>query len=527
MAELSQRTQQLALEYQRWHKSLLPPKDASTIHVDEVASKVASFYEKISGAVDYRDEHLLRKTAVSRKLKRRMLLKKNGEDIAEPLVQELIRGGHFQNDFIEESKIESIKNVIEKYVYILKNSPSAKEGQRSDFYGWILNIAACEIEETLSPPIRENALVEFMKEEMEERIRVKNGMSESEIAEQIYIAVQQALFRLDPFLIGYNLLKKWFPDWKNLKEDRLEMTAKSMHLVREKIEKTLRHPMAEKFYKICERYDTPYIILNDILSENPLENSSQIKDPESLERMIKKAYAEKVKTLKSRTARAAFYATFSIFIANILALLAFEIPFSRYATGQFNYLAMAIDVLAPTFLMFLLVATIRPPEKRNLAKLILETVKIVYETERKDVYEIKSAKKKGPILKITTSFLYLISFLLSFGLIIWGLYQLNFPPASYFIFLIFVSLVAFTGTKIREKAKELKITDEKESVFSFLLDALSLPILKLGKWLSVRWKKYNVAAIFFGSLVDMPFQLFVEFLESWRSFLKEKKEEIR
>jgi len=523
MAELSQRTQQLIAEYQRWRKSLQPPQEASKIHVDEVASKVASFYERIRGVVDYRDEHLLRKTAVSRSLKRRMLLKKNGRDVADPLVQELIRGGHFQNDFIEESKIGQVKSVIDKYVYILDNNHL---GKQADFYSWILNTAACEIEETLSQPIRENALIRFMKEEMKERIRVKNGLTENEIDEQIYIAVQQSLFKLDPFLIGYNLLKKWFPDWKTLQGERLDLTAKSMHLIRQKIENALSHPMAEKFYKVCERYDTPYLILNDILSENTAEDQKQIENPEALEGLIKKAYSAKVRTLKSRTTRAAFYSTVSIFITNILALLAFEIPFTRYSTGHFDYLAMAINILGPTLLMFLLVATIRPPEKRNLAKLILETIKVVYKTDKKDVYEIKAVRKRGIALKMMVLILYLISFLFSFGLIIFGLHWLGLPFCSCIIFIIFVSLVAFTGTKIREKAKELKITDEKESFFSFLLDSLSLPVLKLGKWLSLRWKKYNLVGIFFSSLIDMPFQIFMEFLESWRSFLKEKKEEI-
>jgi hypothetical protein len=327
-------------------------------------------------------------------------------------------------------------------------------------------------------------------------------------------------------LIGYNLLKKWFPDWKTLQGERLDLTAKSMHLIRQKIENALSHPMAEKFYKVCERYDTPYLILNDILSENTAEEQKQIENPEVLEGLIKKAYNAKVKTLKSRTVRAAFYSTVSIFITNILALLAFEIPFTRYSTGHFDYLAMAINILGPTLLMFLLVATIRPPEKRNLAKLILETIKVVYKTDKKDVYEIKAVRKRGIALKMMVLALYLISFLFSFGLIIFGLHWLGLPFASCIIFIIFVSLVAFTGTKIREKAKELKITDEKESFFSFLLDSLSLPVLKLGKWLSLRWKKYNLVAIFFGSLIDMPFQIFMEFLESWRSFLKEKKEEI-
>ena len=61
MAELSQPTQKLISRYQNWNQSLQPQEGTTTIHVDEVASKVASFYERMRGVVDWREEHLLRK----------------------------------------------------------------------------------------------------------------------------------------------------------------------------------------------------------------------------------------------------------------------------------------------------------------------------------------------------------------------------------------------------------------------------------------------------------------------------------
>ena len=484
--------------------------------------------------------------AIERKLKRRLLLKKiqptipfpadetpeteqaPGEAIAEPLVHELIRGGHFLNDRIEESKIDEIKKIIDKYIYILENSPPPLSGEKSktQLYNWILNIAACEIEETLSPPLKEKALISYMANLMKARVRVKNEIRESEIDAQLYIAIQQALFNLDSPLICYNLLKKWYPDWINLSQERLEEIAKNIYLIQKNLEKALKHPLAEKFYKICERYDTPYLLLNDIISEDPTGIQEKISQPETLENLIKKVYNKRVKTLKSRLGRAAVYSTVSIFITNILSLLAIEIPFTKYVTGQFNFFAIGIDVLGPTFLMFFLVASIRPPEKKNLGQVILETIKIVYKSEREITYEIKPSRKRGFISRIMIFVLYFLSFCISFGLIIWGLYKIDFPLLSYIIFVIFISLIAFAGTKIRGRAKELRVTPEKGTITGFLLDLLSLPILRMGKWLSARWEKYNVVAVFFSSLIDMPFQLFVEFFENLRAFLMEKKEEI-
>ena len=68
--------------------------------------------------------------------------------------------------------------------------------------------------------------------------------------------------------------------------------------------------------------------------------------------------------------------------------------------------------------------------------------------------------------------------------------------------------------------------EKKAGFFGFILDILFLPIVGLGRWLSNKWKKYNAIAVFFSVLVDLPFQIFIEFLEQWRYFLKEKKDEI-
>jgi len=176
MAELSKSTQKLIQDHKAWHQSKQRQEGISMIHVDEVASAVAAFYEKIREVVDWREEHLMRRAAIERGLKRRLLLFKNGGPVAEPLVLELIRGGHFPNDRIPESKIKDVQKIIDKYVYILENSPEVKEKQRVNFYGWLLSIAASEIEETLSPPLRETALIEYMTESMIEKIRVKEGV---------------------------------------------------------------------------------------------------------------------------------------------------------------------------------------------------------------------------------------------------------------------------------------------------------------------------------------------------------------
>ncbi len=522
MSELSEQTKKLISRYQQWYQSQHPGEGATTIHVDEVASRVAAFYEKIREVVDWKEEHLMRRAAISRMVKRRLILGEQHQGMAESLIMELIRGGHFPNDKIEEEKILETQRTIDKYKFILQNIPKApREKLKLQLYNWLLEIAACEIEETLAPPIKEEALIDYMTELMQQRIKI--NAQEKNI--QTYIAVQRALFNLDSPIISYNLIKKRFPNWAQLSVPAAQELAKNIYNLWDSIEKDLNHPLSDKFYRICERYDTPYLLLGDVLS---LQTSTQekISQPAILEGLIKKAYNGRLKTLKSRLSRAAIYATLSIFLTNIVSLLAVEIPFTKYVTGGFNLWAIGVDILGPTFLMALLVVTIRPPKRENLIQVVMETIKIVYKKDKVDTYQLKIRKRRGAIFNLLAILFYFLSFCFTVSLIIWGLSKVNFPVLSYFIFVIFISLIAFAGAKIRERAKELHVIETKERLINFVLDLFAVPIIHLGRWLSIRWKKYNVISVFFSALIDMPFLLFVEFLEQWRYFLREKKEKI-
>lgn len=539
MKELSKDTKNLISRYRQWRQSLQPKEGASTIHVDEIASKVASAYEKVRMIIDWKEEHLMRRAAIIRKLKMRFLGIEltdfsAGEEMAESLILELIRGGHFPNDRIEESKIPEVNRILQKYAFILKNSPSSEnERGKIRLYSWLLEIAACEIEETLAPLRREKALIAFMFELMKEQITINEGvfviggLKEEEKDIQIYIAVQQALFKLDNPIISYNIIKYRYPYWLNPSSEQLSEIAQNIYKIWETIEKDLSHQLGKKFYAICERYDTPYLLLGDILlKENLNEVEQKLSNPATFEGLIREAYDKRLSTLKTRLFRAAFYSTLSIFLCNSLSLMVLEIPLAKLITGTFSPITILVDILGPTLLMFLFVTTVRPPSETNFKITVMETMKVVYKREKPDTYEIKVLKRRGAVLKFIISLLYLCGAFISFGAIYWIFKMANFPPTSVVINIMFVSLIVFTGLAIRKRAEELTVEKKSGGLLGFLFDILSLPVAGTGRWLSHKWKKYNAIAAFFNALIDMPFSIFVAFIEQWRYFLKEKKEEI-
>lgn len=539
--ELNPKIIRLVENYQIALEEMEPSGEISTIHVDEIASKVAFLYEKARKIIDWKEEHLLRRAATERILKRRLIGELSGaailpgsnpEKMAESLVLELIRGRHFPNDQIPRAKIKEVEKILEKYIYILDNSPLAKTikvKERINFYNWVIEICACEIEETLGQPAKENLLLNFMTEVMNNRIQLgpKLEMSPEEKTIQTYIASHRTLYDLDDPIISYHLLKVYYPNWIEADQELTEKVTKDILSIREKLNNDLNHPHASKFRKVCEKYDTVFLIIGDILdnlSKKPEEIKQKLSNPKTLKVMIKDTYQKRLSTLKGRLTRAAIYSTLSILVANVVSLYIIEVPLAKLVYGHFRPLAILVDLLIPTLVMFLLVIAIKLPPEENLERVVQEILKVVYPQKEKDIYELR-LQKRGFFANLIIKGLYILTSLGTLALIFWIFSVAKIPLTSLIVDTLNVSMIVFAGILIRQQAKELTI-EEKRGFWQFLLDILSVPVAKLGQWLSNKWREYNIVSVFLTVLVDMPFSTLVEFIDSWSTFLKDKKAEL-
>lgn len=548
MIQLSSATQKLIQRYQTSVEvSQVRPSEA-VIHVDEIASKVASFYEKLRGVIDWKEEHLIRRTAIVRVLKRRLISKLAGSGLvpdlnvdvlAEALVSELIRGGHFLNDTIPEAKVGEIRDILYRYTYILENASITNVAlatnikERVNFFSRMLETAACEIEEVLAPPIRESGLIEFMTGVVRERLRIDSrlSISEEDIKIQTYIAVHRTLFRLDSPIIAYRLLRYHCPEWSDLSESVLSNITANIHLLWERIDNDLAHPFSDKFFRICERYDTPYMLLGDALDMLLVSELSsmpeKLTNPRVLEGLVREAYSRRLSTLKTRLFRMAIYSTVSILVGGAFSLFIVEVPLAKLIYEKFNPLAIVIDLSVPPILMFFLVARAKLPSESNLEKAVAEVVKITYEQEGETTfYEMKFPKKRGIIFNFIIHSVYTLGCILSLGFVVWLFYIVRTPVTSTILNTINVAIVVFAGLIIRQRAKELTVEDEKLRLVDFFFSTLPIPVAKLGKWMAKKWEEYNIINVFLMVLIDTPFMVFTEFVEAWSTFVKEKKESL-
>jgi len=535
------------LEYLKQHfEALRYEKQAkiSPIQVDELASKVAKLYEKVRRVIDWKEEHLVRRTAIERILKRRLISelygmgltpKMNAREMAEPMVMELIRSGYFPNGEIPKDKVVLARKVLEKYIYILDNNPvtsrtSLDIKKKTNFYNNLIEIAACEIEEILAPAYRENALMNLMTNIVYDRIKIipENYLCEEEAFIQIYIAVHRTLFNLDAPVIIFNLIKMKYPIWFSNDEADIKQITISIAGILKDIENDLEHPKGGSFYRVCAHYDAAYRILGDLMKkiEGSVKDMKQrLLDESILEKQIERAYGKRYVTLKRRLIRSAIFSTLSILLSGIVSFLIFEGPVAKLVHGHFSPWALVVDLAVPTILMFLFVIVIKPPHKKNYQKVVKEVQKTLFRLETPDVYEVSLVKKKKTAFTLIFGAISMIAGAASL-IFIWWIFKLGGVPwTSLYIDTATVAMIVFAAMVIRDRSKEITIED-RGSFSEFLLDLFTIPLAKLGQWLSEKWKEYNIVSVLFTALIDAPFSAIIAVIEDWRSFLKERRSEI-
>jgi len=170
---------------------------------------------------------------------------------------------------------------------------------------------------------------------------------------------------------------------------------------------------------------------------------------------------------------------------------------------------------------------IRVPSKKNTERIIKGIKEIVYDEEQSDVLPLKTrlVEKKGFLSNLMLKVVYLLTYFLTFGLIIYFLQFLGFNVFSIMIFLFFLCLVSFFGYRIRQTPRELLVY-KKENFRIFIFDFLSLPIVRMGRWISLKSSKINVFVYFLDFVFEAPFKILIESIEKLSSFISEKREEV-
>ncbi len=525
--------------------------DTPKINVSEVISKLAFFYEKIRNAIDYEEDHLLRKNAIIRILKRQIVIEgvliKNIDtlEVSKHLLTELIRGGYLPNDKIPETKISEVAGMFNKYfnlrsicltkinseMNIKKDVNKVKNliNEKNVLTDWILSLAACEIEENLNPNKVKQAMIANLYDFLNHNINLAAGLDfKADLEIQIYLSICRTYGRFDEDMLSFVLFKYYNDDWTkpNLSEQDVIRIAGLARGLRVEIVRQLTHPLVKQMDRVTKKYALYSSIMFETIEPDPVKNYNEIYTNEkTFFANVKKVCAAKYKKAKGRLWRVALRSIIYIFLTKSIFVFALEIPATQWFNEPINPVSLAINVAFPALLLFFIVFCTKIPGDKNTEKIISGVKELFFiGHERRSPIVLRPKNKRNGFVNWIFNIIYTAAFFVSVYYIIKALTFINFNWVSIVIFLFFLAFVSFFSVVTTSGVKDLIVIERRENIFTLLIDLFYMPIIMIGKWMSSKVSKINVFIFIFDFIIEAPFKVVVEVAEDWTRYVKERKD---
>lgn len=526
---LSSYTQSILTELKNIHASDSPSR-GEVIDVSETASFFAFVYEKVRNAVEFSEEHLIRRLAISRIVKRRLSVNPKGTGEGLNVVRELLWGRYLPEGSATKHDADGVQKILDICLELrhtavdvgrMRNSASL-----SDF---ITDLTSCEIEEYLqkAQTQRHQAQLFFLYQTTHQKVSI-DGITPETKDQYYFAACETAFSKNDTAFIRYHLFVLQYGTLAQLTEPEIRKIAENFRSIFAEIDRIINNAYSERLTRFVKKQLPPFRILYELIRKEP-EPTMLLSSPEKLwERTVgvcEEKYRETAQKLRVAAIRSIIY----IFATKMLLVLLLEVPLTSLLYKNLHILPLALNTLLPPFLMGVIVTFINPPRSTNTRRIYERIIQIIDADEsfEKEVELSLGSKKKirRPVLWAAFTLMYSGIFIITFSFLYLALDFLGFNIISKAIFVFFISVVTFFGYRIRQIAKEYTLSVQ-QGIFSPFVDALILPVLSVGKVLSNELAKLNILMYFFDVLIEAPFKLIVEVVEEWISYAKQRKEEI-
>lgn len=497
--------------------------------VSETVSAAASVYETIRNSLEYDEEHLLRRNAIRRILKRK-LGEVESAQLAGDLLRELIWARYLPNKSIPETKAGTLARILEKYQPLFSLAThTTKEGQRA--HDWLLDVISTEVEYALSPPIIDEAVASFSYAQLKKRISWNSEViGEDDRDLQLYVAVHRAVLKSNLATLRFRVFSLFHPDWvlDDGGKTGAIRTAEDLSGLIGQVERSIQHPGQDALYMIVRRHAIVFHVIRDVADENPRRFAELVASGNTgeIDSRITHFASDRYAMFRTRLRNSVIRAVLFLFITKMALALIIEFPYERFVLKTTNMTPLLVNIIFHPTLLGIIGLTARLPEAANTNAVIREAhaflglgddVAFTYKMRR---------PWSGGALGFVFNAVYALMFLFTISVISTTLRHLDFNALSIFFFVFFLSLVTFFGLKIRNTRRELMVVEATSGIIGTIADVLFLPMIRAGRWVALRAPRVNVFIFFFDFIVEAPFKAAISMVEGWLAFLREKKEEI-
>ncbi len=507
-----------------YDKELSETED-KTISVNPIASELASWYEKFRTAMDYRDDEVILRSAIERVLKRRLLLGGVGKTIAAPLIRELVWARYFPDSTVGESVVEKVSVTIDLYFELESQINKKNRINKGVVAEWMLHLVSSEIEHILKPNDPKDLMCNFMFKVFKEKVTIVDDTEETRDV-QVFIAVRRAFANDDLPFLRYNLFKQYFGKVTESNIDKIsDNFLEGLNILTEQF----NYPAKDKIYSYIKGQTVPFLILDDVLRKFRGEISHLVSDEDKLNLEILNACSDRYKLITAKVRRAIIRSVIFIFVTKAAFALSVEGTFERVYFGRVLYSSIALNTLTPPALMVIVGFLIQTPSRENSYKILKKINTILFDESPvldKELIVKKKPSKVDPLLWALFILLWLTTFVLSFGGIIFILSKFAVNPLSQAVFVFFLAVVSFVSYRINRTANMYMIRDKKDSLGSLLFDFFFMPFIQVGKRLTLAVSQINIILFVFDLIIETPFKGIVAFFEQWLLFLRTQREKL-
>ncbi len=495
----------------------------ATIEVHSVTERTGVMYERLRYALDYKDDHLIRRHALRRILKRHFDADMDLQKAGKHLVRELISGGYLPNRTVPESAAGYVSSVLSKYLALLFYAPkAARVWKRAE--DAMLDLAACELDRFFTPFPEGEAAAESLYHERQGSMLIDEEPAGKEIPFdiQLYIGVRESLLREDAMALRYALFTKFatgFERSEDLDVPKGQALIRLLDSIDTMLADALHGRIAGRLHNDCIFYS----IIIDLLRRYGLDVERVFRDQALLaaevETLAKQHYALEYARAKQGGARAVVY----LLCTKIILTGVIEFPFEQLVYGKPQYLPLATNALFHPLLLLGITQTFKQPGARNTKEIVRGVAAALFDEEPVPL-RLKSTEGSTPLF---IGALYLALFLFSIGLIISGLRLLQFDIVGILLFLSFLTLVAYFGFRLNVIATRWYVFSGTEGRGGALRALFVLPLVRIGRALSLRFSRLNLFVLILDTLVETPFKKVLGTIDAFFNFLKEKEDEAR
>lgn len=496
-----------------------------TISVNPVVSELASWYEKFRTAMDYREDEVILRSSIERILKRRLILRSDGEKVAPSLIRELVWARYFPDSSIGESTVIKVAHGINLYLKFETLLVSKHRIPRSEINEWIMHLVSSEIEHILKPNNQKDLMCNFMFGIFKDRVVIEDDTQETKDI-QIFIATRRCFANDDLAFLRFNLFKQYFG---NLSSHNLDKISDNFLSGFQKINEQLKYSLKDRIYNYIKNQTVPFLILDDILRENIANTDSLISDADRLNMAILNACNRRYKAISGKVHRAIVRSVIFIFVTKAMLALFVEGTFERFLFGRIIWSSIALNTLTPPILMVMVGFLIQTPSRENSFKILSKINSILFDeipTLSPTLILKKKPSKLNPLRWGIFFALWLLTFALSFGGVLFILTKFSVNPLSQGVFIIFLAIVSFVSYRINKTANMYILKQQKESIATLTFDFFFMPFIQVGRKLTQAVSQINIILFIFDFIIETPFKGIVAFFEQWLLFLQTQRERL-